>query len=124
MKDLDTHAEGGLSRRDLLVAGGLAAAGASLYGTPTALAGIRRRARLQATLKAQGPQNFSAVSLFAAQMQGYYQQAGLDVDVSTGASSNVIVTAIVGNAVNFGGINNILLFQAVTQGLPIVALAP
>jgi NitT/TauT family transport system substrate-binding protein len=61
---------------------------------------------------------------FFARDQGYFEKAGLNVDVSTLATGNAVSQAIVGGSLDIGVATTINLANAIERGIPFVMIAP
>jgi NitT/TauT family transport system substrate-binding protein len=69
------------------------------------------------------PSDVSAVVPYA-QYLGYFQNAGLDVNVAVMSSGPVIANAVVGGSLDIGSMNMGTLAIASSRGLPLKLLAP
>ena len=94
----------------------LLATGALILSPPPA------RAREAVTLQLKWTHCFQFAGYYAAQEQGYYREAGLDVRFEEGLPGVDVVGRVVSGQANYGvGTSSLLLARA--AGKPVVALA-
>jgi NitT/TauT family transport system substrate-binding protein len=97
---------------------------AAVTAISVASAAIDQGERTTATIKAGGAQNFGTLPIYLARQKGYFRQAGLDVVPNTTTSATATLTAVVSGALQIGTVNVIVFWNAVTQGLPVIAISP
>lgn len=66
----------------------------------------------------------TAAEIFIAQDQGFFAQAGLDVQIEPGTNGSAIAAAVSTDAVDIGYSDLVTLAKAHLKGIPFVAIAP
>jgi NitT/TauT family transport system substrate-binding protein len=103
-----------LNRRSVL----RLAAAAPAAGLP-----LRARAQSSARIRVGTTLNDSYVEPFYAQDQGFFERAGLNVDVRPFPNGSGVTAALAGNAIDVGITNPISLANAADHGLPFAFFA-
>lgn len=103
-----------MNRRELVVSSFAASAAAAL---PV-------RALAAAPLRVATSPTDAAAQPYYAQDLGYFHDAGIDPEIVAMANGSVVVSAVVGNAVEIGFANLTSLIVAFKHGIPITVVAP